>query len=92
MAAAASERVANTAGGRLAAEINGTAGKAREDQAILSKAGEIKHEQSVQEARELIAKHADSADAVEPQFDGNSVSSGNNEQSDEISDFVNRKA
>jgi type IV secretion system protein VirB6/type IV secretion system protein TrbL len=91
MAQAASERIANTPGGKLAAEINGSAGQAREDQKTLEQASEIKQQQAIQEAREVIAEHTGSAQSSEPQFDGDSVGSGN-DRNDEINEFVNGKA
>ena len=42
MAAAANERVSNTVGGKLASEINGTAGQARADQQTMAQAAAIK--------------------------------------------------
>lgn len=91
MAQAASDRIANTPGGKLAGEINGSAGQAREDQKTLEQASEIKQQQAVQEAREVIAEHTGSAQSAAPQFDGDSVGSGN-DRSDEINEFVNGKA
>lgn len=91
MAAAASERVSNTVGGKLASEINGTAGQARADQQTMAQAAAINQQQSLQEARDLVAQHSNPAPDVAPQFDGDSVGSGGNSK-DEISEFVNSKA
>ena len=91
MASAASERVSNTMGGKLASEINGSAGQARADQQTIAQAAEIQQQQSLQEARDLVAEHSNPVPAVEPQFDGDSVGSGDSEK-DDINAFVNGKA
>ena len=91
MAAAANERVSNTVGGKLASEINGTAGQARADQQTMAQAAAINQQQSLQEARDVVAQHSNPAPDVAPQFDGDSVGSGGN-NNDEINAFVNGKA
>lgn len=91
MAAAANERVSNTVGGKLASEINGTAGQARADQQIMAQAAEINQQQSLQEARDVVAQHSNPAPDEAPQFDGDSLGSGSG-SNDEISEFVNRTA
>ena len=91
MAAAANERVSNTVGGKLASEINGTAGQARADQQNMAQAAAINQQQSLQEARDVVAQHSNPAPDVAPQFDGDSVGSGGN-NNDEINAFVNGKA
>ena len=91
MAAAANERVSNTVGGKLASEINGTAGQARADQQTMAQAAAINQQQALQEARDVVAQHSNPAPDVAPQFDGDSVGSGGN-KNDEINAFVNGKA
>lgn len=91
MAAAANERVSNTVGGKLASEINGTAGQARADQQTMAQAAAINQQQALQEARDVVAQHSNPAPDVAPQFDGDSVGSGGN-NNDEINAFVNGKA
>lgn len=91
MAAAANERVSNTVGGKLASEINGTAGQARADQQTMAQAAAINQQQALQEARDIVAQHSNPAPDVAPQFDGDSVGSGDN-NNDEINAFVNGKA
>lgn len=91
MAAAANERVSNTVGGKLASEINGTAGQARADQQTMAQAAAINQQQALQEARDVVAQHSNPAPDVVPQFDGDSVGSGGN-NNDEINAFVNGKA
>lgn len=91
MAAATNERVSNTVGGKLASEINGTAGQARADQQTMAQAAAINQQQSLQEARDVVAQHSNPAPEVAPQFDGDSVGSGGN-NNDEINAFVNGKA
>ena len=91
MAAAANERVSNTVGGKLASEINGTAGQARADQQTMAQAAAINQQQALQEARDVVAQHSSPAADVAPQFDGDSVGSGSN-NNDEINAFVNGKA
>ena len=91
MAAAANERVSNTMGGKLASEINGTAGQARADQQTMAQAADINQQQSLQEARDVVAQHTNPAPDEPPQFDGDSVGSGGS-KNDEINEFVNGKA
>lgn len=91
MSAAANERVSNTLGGKLASEINGTAGQARADQQVMAQAAAINQEQSLQEARDVVAQHTNPAPDESPQFDGDSLGSGDN-NNDEVSEFVNKKA
>jgi type IV secretion system protein TrbL len=84
----AKERVSQTAGGKLAAEINGTAGQARNDAQTMERAGEIRQEQELQEARSVVSNYDNPAPQTEPQFDGDSVASGR----PDIDAFVNGKA
>nr|BCU00373.1 P-type conjugative transfer protein TrbL [uncultured bacterium] len=88
IAAAANERIGNTVGGKLAAEINGSAGQARADAQTMERAGEIKQGQDLQEARNLVAQHDSPAPATEPEFDGDSLASGR----PDVDAFVNGKA
>ena len=93
VASAANERISNTAGGKLASEINGSAASKRADAATMGQAAEIKQGLELQEARDLVSQHASPAPAAaeEPQFDGDSVASSNT-GNEEIDDFVNGKA
>lgn len=91
MGDAARERVNNTVGGKLAAEINGSAPQARADQKTMEQATNIREQQSLAEARELVASHngsdaTQSGPTQEPQFDGDSVGSG--EEKGEFDDFI----
>ncbi|MBD8829020.1 P-type conjugative transfer protein TrbL [Pseudomonas sp. CFBP 13602] len=101
MAAAANERISNTVGGKLAAEINGSAGQARDKAQVTAQAAEIRAEQAFQEDSALVANHtspsSEEQPAEEPKFEGNSVSgrdqvASNDSANDEINDFVNGKA
>ncbi len=96
IAAAANERVSNTLGGKLASEINGTAGQARADQKTMEQAAGINQQQSLQEARDLVAQHSQATSDETPQFEGDSLASGSggsggSDNNDEISEFVNGK-
>lgn len=98
MAEKAGERIAQTAGGRLASEINGTASKARDDASIMKQADATRQAEAVQAAREFVAERggqeADTGDmgsgssptgssaSDAPAFDGDRIERGNEQQAD----------
>jgi type IV secretion system protein TrbL len=88
IAAAANERISNTAGGKLAAEIDGSAGQARADAQTMERAGKINQGKELQEARNMVANHDNPTPATEPEFKGDSISSGR----PDIDAFINGKA
>ncbi|MGP5477583.1 P-type conjugative transfer protein TrbL [Pseudomonas helleri] len=90
MADAARDQVSKTLGGKLASEINGSAGAEREAQKTLREAAAINQNNTLQEARDLVSEYSDQSSGTTPQFDGDSVSSGKS-KNDEVNDFVNGK-
>lgn len=87
MADKASERVAQTTGGKMASEINGSASKSRDDASVMKQADAIRQADAVQAARDLVAERsahqADTGQASSaatrdsPIFDGDSIQRGN---------------
>lgn len=93
LSAAASERVSNTVGGKLASEIDGSAGLDRANAQVMAQAAAFQQQDSIQAARDLVAERTGQSQDSEPKFGGDNIASGNDSSSDdEISRFVNKKA
>jgi P-type conjugative transfer protein TrbL len=88
VAASFNERAANTMGGKLASEINGSAGQARADQQTLAQAAAINQGQQLQEARDTVAENSSTETSSHPESGSGSVNPGN----EEVNEFVNGKA
>ena len=92
MADKAAERVAQTTGGKLASEIDGSASKSRDDASVMKQADAIRQADTVQAARDLVAERSseqtDTGQASQdsPAFDGDSIQRGNEQASNESGD------